>query len=225
MSEDRATAATVDCITLRRDPTCTGSLGDIARVRNFLMSRCQLSLADAEAAINFSGRALLLRDQKISVVGVVTYRGRELAGAFEGAEELDPERLYRVLRSASALEHAARASGHVNLLFGHPAIDIDTATDAELAEFSIGEVDDLRFEAPFLRAPIIVERPDAIATIKTRRRSWSIGYDIFDLDMTPGNHAGEPYDGVICALAIHSVALVTASRAGLATRISLPKRS
>ena len=215
----------VEYAPLRRRPARSTVADDFARVTAFLMSR-GLSGADAVKAIELSGEGLFLPDQKISVVGIVEYRGDEVGGAVEVrcAEPLDPAATYRLLRSREALERAAAArGGPLKLMDEHPDIDVDVADDEELRALAIGEVGDVTFIGPFLRADIVVTRPSAIQAIKTRkRRAWSIGYAIFDLDMTPGVHQGEPYDGAIRQLQISHVGLVERSRAGLATRISHP---
>jgi hypothetical protein len=160
---------------------------------------------------------LVLQRQCISLVGVVQYFGLELS------RRLDPEKTFRVLRSAEALAGAAKRRGWIPLLDRHPKLDVDTATNSELERYLVGRVSDMTFDGRHLRASVMVSRPDAVAAIKAGERSaLSISY-IHDLAIEDGSFDDMPYDAIARDILVTSVALVENSRAGDAVRISIPE--
>ena len=206
-----------DYIPLRRRARL--AVADDARVTAFLTSR-GLSSADAAMAVEIGRNLLRLPDQRISVAGVVEYLGSQVGSA----EQLDPKRTYRLLRPPEVLERAAEtAVFEVPLVDGHPPFDTDTADDAELAEFRIGNLRKVTFDGFYLRAAMItVTSGRAIASILNgTKTAWSIAYHRGAI-MEPGTWKGEQYDGVLRDIELTHVGLVDASRAGAATRISFP---
>jgi hypothetical protein len=81
-------------------------------------------------------------------------------------------------------------------------------------ESVVGTVGDAVFEAPYLKAPLVVWDAEGIGVIESgAQRELSCGY-FYRADMTPGVIDGERYDGRMVDIAGNHVALVSTGRAG-----------
>jgi len=145
----------------------------------------------------------------ISKANICEYLGREIPRGEELG--LDANRRYRLYRDPTELKKAADSFNRVPVLQEHRSV---TAADPrrELVIGSTGE--NARFEAPYLMNSMVVWDGDMIDRIKTgTQREISSAY-AYDVDMTPGEIDGEPYDGRMKDIRGNHVALVEKGRAG-----------
>lgn len=145
----------------------------------------------------------------ISKATVNPYLGREIPG-YEKLG-LDAGKIYQLLRDPVELEKAAATFNNVQLLDNHAPVNAANPRNDKVVG-AIGS--DSVFQAPYLRASLIVWDADAIKRIETdEQREISCGYR-YDPDMTPGQYGGQPYDGVMRNIRGNHVALVENGRAG-----------
>lgn len=143
----------------------------------------------------------------ISKANVSPYYGREIPDSQRLG--LDPNRIYRLLRDPEELKKAAPTFAGKPLLIDHQPVSSSDHPKDKITG-SIGQ--DVRWEAPFLTAPLSVWRDDAIDGIESgKKRQLSSGYR-YRADMTPGTFEGEPYDGVMRDIVGNHVALVEEGR-------------
>jgi hypothetical protein len=145
----------------------------------------------------------------ISKAAVNPYIGREIPDWQKLG--LDPKRVYKLLRDPDELRKGAASFAGKSILSVHRPM---TATDHKhsLVVGSVGS--DIRYDHPYLRAPLSVWDGAAIAGIETEdQRELSSGYR-YRADMTPGTYEGERYDGVMRDIQGNHVALVESGRAG-----------
>lgn len=145
----------------------------------------------------------------ISKANICEYLGCEIPRGEELG--LDANRRYRLYRDPTELKKAADSFNRVPVLQEHRSV---TAADPrrELVIGSTGE--NARFEAPYLMNSMVVWDGDMIERIKTgTQREISSAY-AYDVDMTPGEIDGEPYDGRMKDIRGNHVALVEKGRAG-----------
>lgn len=152
---------------------------------------------------------LRVTDVNISKATVSPYRGEEVPGWQD--RDLDPDRIYQLLRDPKELEKAASTFNALPLLIGHTHVTADDPRP-ELVVGSTGT--NARFDDPYLQADLVIRSADAIDLIESgERRELSCAYR-FEADMTPGTFRGEPFDGVMKNLRGSHVALVSKGRAG-----------
>lgn len=156
----------------------------------------------------FVADALVARADNIQ-----TYRAYEL-----GLTDRDPQDPVRVFRpAAEVFKREAMASlAHRPITLDHPSDNVSAGNWKELAVGDIG--DEIMRDGEFIRVPVKVMDAKAIDSIKTDRREFSLGYSL-DLDMTPGEHAGEAYDAVAREFRYNHLAAVKAARGGPDLRI------
>ena len=124
---------------------------------------------------------------------------------------LEPGREYKLLRHPDELSKAAATFRNVPLLSQH----VPVSADEHRPELVVGCVgSDARFEAPFLKASLVIWDGGAIAGIESEeQRELSCGYR-YRPDMTPGTYQGQRYDGVMRSIVANHVALVEEGRVG-----------
>ncbi len=145
----------------------------------------------------------------ISKANVCLYYGSEIPDA--QALGLKPDMAYRLLRDPKELAAAAPTFNNLPLLSKHVPVSADDH-QPELVVGSTGT--DARFEAPYLKNSLVVWAQDAIDAIESgEQRELSCAYR-YRADMTPGQHQGQPYDGVMRDIRGNHVALVAMGRAG-----------
>jgi hypothetical protein len=145
----------------------------------------------------------------ISKAAINPYIGREIPDWQKLG--LDPRRVYKLLRDPDELRKGAASFAGKPILSVHRPM---TATDHKhsLAVGSLGS--GIRYDHPYLRAPLSVWDGAAIAGIESdEQRELSSGYR-YRADMTPGTYEGEAYDGVMRDIRGNHVALVESGRAG-----------
>lgn len=124
---------------------------------------------------------------------------------------LQPNRVYQLLRDPEELAKAASTFRNVPLLSAHVPVTAEEPRP-EVVVGCIGS--DARFEAPFLKASLVVWDGAAIAGIESEeQRELSCGYR-YTPDMTPGTFQGRRYDGVMRRIVANHVALVPEGRVG-----------
>jgi uncharacterized protein len=144
----------------------------------------------------------------ISKAIVNPYYGREIPDA--EALGLVPDRIYCLLRDPRELAQAASSfTGKPLVLVHRPQL-----ADDHSREITVGAVGEAIFEAPNLKAPLVVWDGAGIAAIESgEQRELSCGY-FYRAEMTPGEYEGEKYDGRIVDIVGNHVALVENGRAG-----------
>jgi len=152
---------------------------------------------------------LFVETTPISKANVCPYYGREIPD--HDKLGLDPDRIYQLYRDPDELKKAAGSFAGKPLLNLHTPVGADDhPTDAVVG--AIG--DKIEFKPPYLMAPLRVWDGDAIDQIQSgAQKELSCGYR-YRADMTPGEHDGQKYDGVMRDIVGNHVALVEEGRAG-----------
>jgi hypothetical protein len=146
----------------------------------------------------------------ISKANVCPYIGHEIPDP-DGTLNLDPKKVYQLLRDPGELEKAAPTSNGVQLMIKHIAVSPEDPKKMDVVG-SIGT--DAVFKKPYLQNSLIVWDAVAIAGIESEDQvELSCGYR-YRADMTPGTYEGVAYDGVMRDISFNHVALVTEGRAG-----------
>jgi hypothetical protein len=149
---------------------------------------------------------LHVSDCRISAARVNDYMGSEIPGA----RGLDPARIYRMYRDASALRAAVPSFENMPLMSQHVAV---SASDPQ-KWLVVGTVSNCRWRPPYIVADLAVWDANAIARIRDgSKREISCGYR-YRADMSPGKIGGESYDGRMLDIAANHVALVETGRVG-----------
>jgi hypothetical protein len=144
----------------------------------------------------------------ISKATVNPYLGSEIPD-FQ-ALGLNPDKVYRLLRHPDELQKAAGSFNNKPLLLSHKPV---SASD-HAHDLTVGAVNDVVWEPPYLKAALVVWPGDAIRAIESdRQKQLSCGYR-YRADMTPGTYEGEAFDGVMRDIVGNHVALVKEGRAG-----------
>lgn len=152
---------------------------------------------------------LHVADNPVSRVQVAPYYGYEIPDWQK--YRLDPDRQYHFLRPADELEAMVPSIKNLPIELDHHETDAENLPKAAVIG-SMGS--DARFDGEFLRVSLCFTDADAIHAIESGEiRELSMSY-FFDLDMTPGSHEGQPYDGVMRNLRGNHLALVTSGRCG-----------
>ena len=137
------------------------------------------------------------------------YYGREIPGWQERG--LDPDRVYYGYRSGTELEKGASTFSGLPLLLDHHIED----AEAPQKEHRVGTVGtDARWEAPYVRAALVVTDADAIRAIEDgSMRELSCAYR-YDPLWEAGTFEGVGYDFIMTNIRGNHVALVEEGRAG-----------
>jgi 8-oxo-dGTP pyrophosphatase MutT (NUDIX family) len=145
----------------------------------------------------------------ISKANVCEYYGREIPNG--GSLGLDPDRKYRLLRDPVELKKAASTFNNLPLLDRHIPV---SAADHH-PEFVIGSTGtDAEFEHPYLKNSLVIWAKDAIEDVESEiKKELSSSYR-YTADMTPGEHDGEPFDGVMRNIIGNHLCLCKEGRAG-----------
>jgi uncharacterized protein len=163
--------------------------------------------------IDADGRLHVARTP-ISKAAVNPYYGREIPG-FE-ALDLQPDRIYNLLRDPGELEKSAGTFARLPILSKHVPLTVASVSDdPELKKLIVGAIgSNVEFVAPYLYSDICVWDAPAIAGIDTEQvRELSCSYR-YDPVMTPGEYQGQQYDGIMTNLRGNHLALVEVGRAG-----------
>jgi uncharacterized protein len=146
---------------------------------------------------------------RVSKADVNPYKGSEIPGWRE--LDLDPEKIFNLLRPPEELERAAKTFNGLPLLSEHTAV---TAVKHPKALVVGSTGTDAVFEEPYLCCTVVVWSADAIGGVKTgAQRELSAGY-AWTPDMRPGTWRGKRYDGIMRNLVGNHVALVERGRLG-----------
>ena len=164
---------------------------------------------DRSSVRTFDGDGHLhVSSANISKATVNPYLGREIPSYKELG--LDPNRIYKLLRDPKELEKAASTFTGKPLLIKHTPIGADDHPHDKV----VGAVGPVKYEHPFLKAPLHIWPGEAIDRVKNgKQQQISCGYR-YRPDMTPGSYQGEAYDGVMRDLVGNHIALVEEGRAG-----------
>lgn len=145
----------------------------------------------------------------ISKATVNPYRGDEIPDS--AALGLDPTKVYQLLRDPEELAKGAKTFNALPLLLTHTPVSAANP-EKDLVIGALGT--DTVFEAPYLKASLVVWDAQAIAAIESGQQAQlSCGYR-YVADMTPGTFEGVAYDGVMRDIVGNHVALVEVGRAG-----------
>jgi len=137
------------------------------------------------------------------------YYGREIPGWQDRG--IDPDRVYYGYRSGAELEKGASTFSGLPLLLDHHLED----AEAPQKDFRVGTVGtDARWEAPYVKAALVVTDADAIRAIEDgSMRELSCAYR-YDPLWQAGTFDGIEYDFVMTNIRGNHVALVSEGRAG-----------
>ena len=137
------------------------------------------------------------------------YYGKEIPGWQERG--LDPQRVYYGWRSGRELEKGASTFSGLPLLLDHHIED----AEAPQKEYRVGTVGtDARWEAPYVRASLVVTDAEAIRAIEDgSMRELSCAYR-YDPLWEAGTFEGVEYDFIMSNIRGNHVALVAEGRAG-----------
>lgn len=163
---------------------------------------------DKKSARSFDADGRMrVRDCVISVAEVNPYYGRHIPGHVELG--LDPNRIYNLYRDPAALEAAVDSFNGLPLMIKHV---VQTAKHPR-KEYQGGSVYNVRYEAPNLRADLLISDGEAIEYVESDVMSdLSAGY-LYKPEMIPGEVNGVAYDGRMLAIEGNHVALVEDGRA------------
>lgn len=146
----------------------------------------------------------------ISKANVCPYNGNEIP-SYQSLG-LDPYKVYYLYRDPTELEKAAKSFAGKPLLLNHKALTAEQHPESMV----VGAVGDaVAFAHPYLTAPLVVWRGDAIELVDSgEQKELSSAYR-YDADMTAGiSPEGERYDGIMRNISGNHVALVREGRAG-----------
>lgn len=163
-----------------------------------------------DLAFDSDGR-LHFRAMPISCAEVSRYLGETLllgSRAIDG--EIDPKKIYRVLRSAIALDGAKGTFTNMPILMEHVSASMEL-----LPADIVGTTGSAYFSDPVLACDACVWNQRAIDGIATGMQAApSIGYH-FDLWVIDGEYRGQRYDAAFRNLRGHHLALTNRGRSGL----------
>lgn len=163
-----------------------------------------------DLAFDSDGR-LHFRAMPISRAEVSNYLGENLLlGSRTIDGEIDPRKVYRVLRSDVALDGAKRTFANMPILMEHVG-----ASERILPGEIVGTTGRAYFSDPILACDACLWNQRAIDGIATGMQAApSIGYH-FDLLVRGGEYRGQRYDAVFENLRGHHLALANRGRSGL----------
>ncbi len=145
----------------------------------------------------------------ISKANICPYYGYEIPD-WE-AMGLEKNKTYYLFRHPDELKAAAPTFAGKPLLLDHTAV----SADDHPADDVVGAVgDDVRWEAPYLTAPLRIWAGHAIAGIESKKHQELSSAYRYRADMTPGKYEGQSYDGVMRDIRGNHVAIVKEGRAG-----------
>lgn len=144
----------------------------------------------------------------ISKANICPYMGSEIPDA--EALGLKPQQIYQLYRDPEELAKSASTFNGKPLLIVHKP----QSSDDHSRELTVGSVNNPVFDAPYLKAELVVWDGEAIAGIESGdQRQLSCGYR-YKAVMTPGEVSGVRFDGRMVDIVGNHVAIVTIGRAG-----------
>lgn len=145
----------------------------------------------------------------ISKANICGYYGREIPN--REALGLDPDRMYQLWRHPDELSAAVSTANNIPLLDTH----IIVSPGDPVQESVVGSTGtDAAFDAPYLNNSLVIWTDWAIQGVEKREQcELSCAYR-YRADMTPGEHDGQKFDGVMREIVFNHVALVPEGRAG-----------
>lgn len=170
---------------------------------------------DRSSARSYDSNGNLLVDRShISKATVNDYYGHEINAAMKGRpgwRALDEDKKYQLYRHPEELEKAASSFNKLPVLRKHSPISARKFRPEEV----IGTTGDhATFDGEYLDNSLAFWTDKAIDDIEDEaRKQLSAAYS-YDADMTPGEHNGTKYDGVMRNIRGNHVALVRDGRAG-----------
>jgi hypothetical protein len=168
----------------------------------------KLAFDRSARSIDVDGR-LHVKVSNISKAAVNPYLGREIPGAV--ALELDPDKIYMLLRDPAELKKAAASFNNIPLLSTHVPVTADDH-QPDLVVGSTGT--DAEFDGTYLKNSLVVWESIAIAGIDSREQCELSSAYRYTPVMTPGIYGGVAYDGVMTNIIGNHVALVEVGRCG-----------
>lgn len=146
----------------------------------------------------------------ISKANVCPYRGDEIPDP-DGALNLDPDRIYMLLRDPEELEKGAPTSNGIQVMSEHIGVSADEPQKMLIAGAT---GNDARFNAPYLDNSLVVWDADLLRGIEDgSQQQISCSY-YYRADMTAGRYEGVSYDGIMRDIVFNHVAIVPVGRAG-----------
>jgi DNA topoisomerase IB len=149
----------------------------------------------------------------ISKACVNPYMGAEIP-AWEQLN-LDPKRIYYILRPAEELAKAALTCNMIPLMDAHIEVSAMDLENPDIAKHQVGNTGQAgEFKAPYLINDLVIQKAGAIEGVNSKEVcELSCAYR-HDVVMTPGVYEGQQYDGCMMNIRFNHVALVEEGRAG-----------
>ena len=136
------------------------------------------------------------------------YKGSEIPDP-DGTLNLDPDRIYNLLRPADEIEKAADTANGIQILHRHVPVDVNDHKPYDIIGTTGSEAN---FDYPYLKNSLHFWTRGGIDGIESKDRAdLSPGYH-YKADMTPGTFDGEPFDGVMRELKFNHIASVSDGR-------------
>lgn len=141
------------------------------------------------------------------------YRASEL-----GLTDRDPNDVVRVFRPAAEVFHrdALASLAHRPVTLDHPSTPVQSTNWKKLAVGDVG--DEVVRDGEFVRVPIKIMDSQAIDSVRSNRREFSLGYTA-EMVADSGTHDGQPYDFVAKNFRYNHLAAVRAARGGTELRV------
>src|SRR5215469_16037877 len=167
-----------------------------------------LALDQSVRSYDEDGR-LHVRVSHLTKACVNGYRGNEIPGWQE--LNLDPYRVYQLLRHPGELEKATPTWNNIQVLDQHVPV---TASDAK-PERVIGSTGtNATWNAPYIDNSLVFWSDQAIARIEHGDQTELSSAYRYDPVMQAGNYEGQKYDGIMTNIRANHVALVEDGRVG-----------
>lgn len=135
-----------------------------------------------------------------------------------GLTDREANDIVRVFRPAAEVFHkdALASLAHRPITLDHPSVPVKSNN---WKDYAVGDVgDEVVRDGEFVRVPIKIMDSAAIASIKSDRREFSLGYTA-EMVAQPGFHDGQHYDFVAKNFRYNHLAAVSAARGGAELRI------
>jgi len=169
---------------------------------------------DQESARTIDEQGFLhVEINNISKATVNPYRGDEIPNYVE--LQLDPYKIYYILRPAEELEKSISTFNNLPLLDKHIEVSAFDLEDPEVKKHVVGSTGEIAtFNAPYLQNSLVIWTANAIEGIMQKTQTQLSCAYRYDIDMTPGIYEGNKYDGIMRNIRGNHVALVSEGRVG-----------
>jgi uncharacterized protein len=170
--------------------------------------------AEIKGSVRITRDGYLVADALVAKANnIQEYRAGELDLA-----DRDPNSIVRIFRPANVVfdKDAMASLAHRPITLDHPSEPVTSANWKRLAVGDVG--DEVLRDGERVRVPIKVMDAAAVDSIATDRQEFSLGYAA-TMDMKPGEHEGQAYDGALTSVRYNHLAACKCARGGSELRI------